>query len=30
MERTAIDEAIILKKGKNFETLASEYCSDRI
>ena len=30
MERTAIDEAIILKKGINFENLAFEYCSDRI
>ncbi|ANU44988.1 hypothetical protein ADH76_01175 [Enterocloster clostridioformis] len=30
MERTAIDEAIILKKGINFDNLAFEYCSDRI
>lgn len=30
MERMAINEAIILQRGINFENLAFEYCSDRI
>ena len=30
MERAAIDEATILKKGINFDNLSFEYCSDRI
>lgn len=30
MERKAIDNAIILENGVNFENLQFEYCSDRI